>query len=147
MLEQQSAENGSPTHKGTGETDRTFRNRIVAFALLAYVVTVGSMLLYWNAAGGGMVEGWYRAYVGPRGQIEGSGKWRDPEGKAFQDMALLFGLWVYPLSLVAAGLFARLTWQSKGVGKRAAFVVCGFAALYVLYRFLKLGLFTAVTSF
>ncbi|MGV3719783.1 MAG: hypothetical protein ACO1SX_02645 [Actinomycetota bacterium] len=125
---------------------RTARLRILAFSILAYVVTVGVFLLFWNAAGGGMVESWHEEYRGPNGDGSGSGKWRTLDGKAFQNIALLFGTWVYPLSLVAAALFARLAYQRAGSGRRLFYIGCGGVALYILYRLLRLGLIAAVTS-
>lgn len=114
---------------------------------LAYVIGVGGLILYWNAQSGGLVQNWYAEYMGSDGILTGSGKWRSEEGKAFQNTALLLGIWVYPFSLIAAGLFLKLAVEVPGLARKLLCLGSAGAALYVLYRFLELGLFTAVTSF
>jgi hypothetical protein len=85
--------------------------------------------------------------MGTDGVLTGSGKWRSEEGKAFQNTVLLLGTWVYPFSLITAGLFLKLAVEVPGFARKLLCLGCAGAALHVLYRFLKLGLFTAVTSF
>ena len=122
------------------------RMRLVAVALWAYVITVGTIILWWNAAAGGLVQNWYEEYVGPDGQLSGSGKWRTVEGEAFENVALLFGTWVYPFSVIAAVLFLWLVVRVRGSGRKLLCVLGCATAVYVLYRFLALGLLRSVTS-
>lgn len=118
----------------------------LAFGLLAYVVCVGLYLLYWNDHSGGLVQQWYAEYE-PDGVLSGSGKWRSIEGKAFQDAFMTFGIWVYPASVIAAGLLLRAGWLVKGWPKKALAVGGALLALYVLFRWLRLGLWQAVFRF
>jgi hypothetical protein len=123
------------------------RQRWWAWGFLAYAIGIGGFILYWNARSGGLVQNWYAEYVGQDGVLTGSGKWRTEEGRAFQNTALLLGTWVYPFSLIAAGLFLKLAVEDSGVARKLLCLGSAGVALYVLYRFLELGLFTAVTSF
>jgi hypothetical protein len=122
------------------------KQRLLAFGLLAYVVTVGAILLVWNAQAGGLVQGWYEEYVGPDGQVSGSGKWRSEEGQSFHAVALLFGTWVYPVSIVATGLLLKLAAETSCLRRKLLSAGGAGLALYVLYRFMSLGLFRAVSS-
>jgi hypothetical protein len=120
------------------------RRALWAWALFAYVVGITALLLFWNRAAGGLVEGWYADYVSPDGLISGSGKWRTEEGKTFQTVALLLGTWVYPGSLLAAGLLVRnaVRWPRQ----RLLYVAAAVGALYALYCLEALGLMRAVWS-
>jgi hypothetical protein len=113
--------------------------------ILGYVAVVGAVLLAWNAAGGGMIEQWYAEYVGPDGQLSGSGAWRG-DGASFQLFALLFGTWAYPLSLIAAIAFARRAWRATRPTERASCVAAVALALAMLVCFVRLGVFRAVTA-
>ena len=120
------------------------RRAVWAWALFAYVVGVTAFLLFWNASAGGLVEGWYTDYVGPDGVLSGSGKWRTVEGKAFQNVALLLGTWVYPGAFLAAGLLIRnaVRWPHQ----RLLYLAAASGALYALYRLHTLGLLRAVSG-
>lgn len=133
--------------KSHGSAEKAQRRmRIAAVALWTYVIAVGTIILWWNAAAGGLVQGWYEEYVGADGLLSGSGKWRTMEGEAFENVALLYGTWVYPFSLIAAALFLRLGFEVRGWGRKLLCMLGCATAVYVLYRFLALGLFRAVTS-
>jgi hypothetical protein len=113
---------------------------------LGYVVIVGVVLLAWNAAGGGMIEAWYDEYVGADGIFSGSGAWRGDERASFRDFALLFGTWVYPLSVISVAAFARRAWRAKNGRERALSVAAVVVASTMLVCFLRLGVFHAVTA-
>jgi heme A synthase len=109
-------------------------------------VTVTACLLYWNAQGGGLVEQWYADYVGQDGVLTGSGKWRTEEGKAFQTVALLFGICVYPAAVLAAGLLIRQAVRVRRMASRLLCLAAALLALYALYQLEALGLLRAVSS-
>jgi len=114
-------------------------------AALGYVIVVGLALLAWNAAGGGMIEAWYAEYVGEDGELSGSGAWRG-DGADFRLFALLFGTWVYPLSVVAAAGLARRAWRTERANQRLRCTLGAIVALAILGRFVQLGVLRAMTA-
>jgi len=117
----------------------------VALAICAYVLIVGSFLLLWNWHGGGMIQQWHEEYF-LTGVLSGSGKWRTDEGKTFCRMALLFGIWVYPGAFFAQVFLLRRAWMSSTIIQRGVYGLGAAGCFYILFRFISLGVFRAVTA-
>jgi hypothetical protein len=78
--------------------------RVLPFILAAYVIIAGVGIEAVNSAGaqGGFLQQYYAEYYGEAGEPQGSLEWRTPEGYAFQKLALIVGIWVYPASVIGA---------------------------------------------
>ncbi|MFN3651895.1 MAG: hypothetical protein ACK47B_20160 [Armatimonadota bacterium] len=126
---------------------RSDRVSVVAFGLLAYVVAVAVLLLLWNDAAGGLVQGWYDEYVREDGTVSGSGKWRSIEGKAFSGAATLLGTPAYFFAIPTSVLFAVLACERRSWREKALCIVCAPLSLYALYRMESIGLLRAVWGF
>jgi hypothetical protein len=123
----------------------TNRRLITAFILFFYVIVIGGYLTWWNESEGGLVQGWYREYVGEDGHLSGSGKWR-VHGD-FRFFALFFGTFVYPFSLIAAFLFLLELKRAPEKMEKIILISCAAIALAITGYFLCIGLFRAVSPF
>ncbi|BCM92034.1 hypothetical protein IAD21_03913 [Abditibacteriota bacterium] len=111
------------------------RSRILAFALLGYIIVVGVGIETINMAWGNLLPKWY--------QYPWGGERMRGEMGEFQSILLLFGAWVYPFSVVAVYLFVRQAIVAKSRGTWFLFVASAVTCLAVLGRFLWLGVFKA----
>lgn len=106
------------------------------YVLYVYVVVVGSLILYWNALEGNVLQ--------ELSQMPLGGKLRTH--RELRDFALLFGIWVYPFSVVSAVAFIR---QALGEKTRKYAATClgrATVCLFFLQQFLSVGVWSAVAN-
>lgn len=75
----------------------------------------------------------------------GSGKLRGEMGK-FQDILLIFGTWVYPLSVFGIVECVRQLAKTGSRQQKVVYEMCAIFCLSILVRFCFLGVFTVGTG-
>jgi hypothetical protein len=116
---------------------------VIAFILFAYVLTVATGVETINSSEeGGILQHWHEEQKEiAAGGGSGLGKMRGHS--EFQILLLVFGVWVYPFSVVAASIFARHAITAKSKVDKGVLGGCTVICLVILARFISLGVYSA----
>ncbi len=95
---------------------------------------------------GEMIRAYFREYYGPDGIPYGSLKWRTATGRQYQSFGLLFGTWVYPLSILLGYQFVLSAIEARNRIVRLSFGLAACLAVGILARFVSLRVFTSVSA-
>ena len=111
------------------------------------VIVVGAAVLIWNYAYGDMVTAWYDEYVGPNGEIEGSGKWCYAMGSQFSTFAFFFSPCVYLCSIPSAIMLLKSAFPVISVARTVVYCGMSLSNIILVGWFLRLGIWKSVSQF
>ncbi|PQV63644.1 hypothetical protein B1R32_110110 [Abditibacterium utsteinense] len=113
------------------------RPTLLPVLLLTYVITVAIGVEAINSAWGNLLPNRDGPQYG-----SGFGKMRGAMGE-FQNVLLLFGIWVYPACVIAATYFIGYFRETEGKKQKWLFLACAVVCVAIFARFCYLGVFSS----